>query len=103
MIGVKCSDNVVGHTGCVCLLYHVDGFGPVNIFRSMGWFLTTLIGFDQRNGFRPCCWSNWPFLSILTMLMIFDHVNGFGPVFFLSVGSDHVVGQTGGFCQFLPC
>ena len=36
---------------------HVDGSGPVDCFRPMGWFLTILNGFDQCYGFTPCCWS----------------------------------------------
>ena len=51
---------------------HVDGSGPVDCFRPMGWFLTILNGFDQCYGFTPCCWSYlWIFFSFLTMLMIF--------------------------------
>ena len=79
---------------------HVDGFWPclwfwtswlisTNLwilicwcFRPMGWLPTSLIGFDQCYGFRRCCWSYWWFLSILTMLMVFDHVDCFEPVDF---------------------
>ena len=50
------------------------GFGPVDCFRPMRWFLNSLNGFDQCYGLRPCCWSYWWFLSF------FDHVDGLAPV-----------------------
>ena len=44
------------------------------IIRSMGLFLTSLIGFDQCYGLRLCCWSYCWLFWFFEILKVFDQI-----------------------------